>query len=158
EAAGPIPVSAQPILAPSLDSTTEATSARVLMPPDLNLGTLVNWASGRTSEKEQALAALQIAAQIVPEPSTLTLGRIQNAIWGYIDLQNRLLEGFRANFAVEPVGYLHLERMTFTPAGILRGELLHSLALAPGEEVNISHRDWSNTSQEFERIVTDFLE
>jgi hypothetical protein len=59
---------------------------------------------------------------------------------------------------VEPVGLLHLERVTFTPAGIERGELVYSVPLAPGEEVNITHKEWANTSDELERIVTDSLE
>jgi len=56
------------------------------------------------------------------------------------------------------VGLLHLERLSFIPAGIERGELVHSVPLSPGEEVNISHKEWSNTSEEFERIVTDYIE
>lgn len=59
---------------------------------------------------------------------------------------------------VEPVGYLHLERLAFTPAGTERGELVHSIPLSPGEEVNITHREWSKTSEEFESIINDYLE
>jgi hypothetical protein len=59
---------------------------------------------------------------------------------------------------VEPIGFLHLERLNFIPAGIERGELMHSVPLAPDEEVNITHKEWSNTSEEFQRIVTDFME
>jgi len=59
---------------------------------------------------------------------------------------------------VEPVGFLHLERLNFIPAGIERGELMHSVPLAPDEEINITHKEWSNTSEEFQRIVTDFME
>ena len=32
------------------------------------------------------------------------------------------------------------------------------MPLSPAEVVNISHKEWSNTSQEFEQIVTDYLE
>lgn len=58
----------------------------------------------------------------------------------------------------EPIGMLHLERLNFIPAGIERGELMSSVPLSPAEEVNISHKEWSNTSEEFHRIVTDYLE
>jgi len=58
----------------------------------------------------------------------------------------------------EPAGCLHLEKLEFTPAGIERGELVYSLPLAPGEVVNIAHKEWASTSEEFERIVTDYLE
>jgi hypothetical protein len=59
---------------------------------------------------------------------------------------------------VEPIGFLHLEKLRFTPAGIERGGLSYSVPLAPGEEVNIAHKEWSNTTEEFERIATDFQE
>ena len=44
---------------------------------------------------------------------------------------------------VEPGGYLHLERLNFTPIGYERGELVYSLPLTPGETVRLSHREWS---------------
>jgi hypothetical protein len=65
---------------------------------------------------------------------------------------------FKSNMSTDCVGYLHLERLSFTPAGIERGELVYSVPLSPGEEVNIAHKEWSNTSEEFQRIVTDYLE
>jgi len=57
-----------------------------------------------------------------------------------------------------PVGLLHLERLTFVPAGMERGELVYSVPLSPGEEVSISHKEWTTTSEKFSRIVTDFPE
>ena len=66
--------------------------------------------------------------------------------------------GFLKRMGVEPVGYLHLERLSFIPAGIERGELSYSVPLSPAEQVNISHKEWSNTSEEFEKIVTDYIE
>ena len=59
---------------------------------------------------------------------------------------------------IEPVGRLHLERLTMVPAGIERGELLYSVPLAPAEVVNISHKEWSTQSEEFEKIVQDVFE
>lgn len=49
---------------------------------------------------------------------------------------------------IEPVGPLHLERISFVPACIERGELMHAVPLSPGEEVNISHKEWPNTSED----------
>jgi hypothetical protein len=66
--------------------------------------------------------------------------------------------GFQARMQVEPIGWLHLERIEMYPAGVERGELVHSVALAPGETVNISHKEWSVTEQEFEDIVQDYFE
>jgi hypothetical protein len=79
--------------------------------------------------------------------STLNTNAIQGAT-----------NGFQARMAVEPVGNLHLERVEMYPAGIERGELAHSVPLAPGETVNISHKEWSVTEREFEDIVQDYFE
>ena len=59
---------------------------------------------------------------------------------------------------MEPIGFLHLERLEFSPVSIEKGELLYSLPLAPGEEVNIAHKEWSKTTRELENIVTSSLE
>jgi hypothetical protein len=58
----------------------------------------------------------------------------------------------------QPVGYLHLERITFVPAGVEHGELIYSLALAPGEYVAISHKEWSATEEEFLKVISDQFE
>jgi hypothetical protein len=69
-----------------------------------------------------------------------------------------LVAGFQSHMTVEPVGYLHLERIEMYPAGVERGELVHSVPLTPSETVNISHKEWSVTSKEFEDIVQDYFE
>ena len=68
------------------------------------------------------------------------------------------ISGFEARMKVEPVGNLHLERLEMYPSGVERGELIHSVPLAPGETVNISHKEWSVTEKEFEDIVDDYFE
>lgn len=83
----------------------------------------------------------------LPEMARLRLQMVRDAMFA---LERRV--------EIEPLGFLHLERLSFVPAGIERGELVHSVPLSPAEEVNISHKEWSNTSEEFERIVTDYLE
>lgn len=69
-----------------------------------------------------------------------------------------LINGFREQLKVEPVGRLHLERLQFTPVTVERGELVYSLPLTPKETVNISHREWSVSTREFESIVQDSFE
>ncbi len=69
-----------------------------------------------------------------------------------------VITGFREQLKVEPVGRLHLERLQFTPVGVERGELVYSLPLTPKETVNISHREWSVSTREFESIVQDAFE
>ncbi len=69
-----------------------------------------------------------------------------------------LVDGFQARLTVEPVGRLHLERLDMFPAGIERGELVYSVPMTPLETVNIAHKEWSTTTEEFDRIVTDSFE
>ncbi|MGI8316885.1 hypothetical protein [Halobacillus mangrovi] len=59
---------------------------------------------------------------------------------------------------VEPVGYLHLERLQFTPIGYERGELVYSVPLIPGEKIRLSHREWSRTEKEFTELISTSLE
>ncbi len=62
------------------------------------------------------------------------------------------------SMVIEPVGWLHLERLQFTPLGYERGELVYSLPLVPGETVRLSHREWSRTETEFSKLVYTQLE
>jgi type II secretion system protein G len=117
---------------------------------------LLAW--GREHAPEEAtVAAVRLAGDRVREDQ-LTPEELERVGAASIERQRRLLTGFGQRMTVEPVGYLHLERLGFVPAGIERGELLHSVPLAPAEEVTISHKEWSNTHEEFQRIVTDFIE
>ena len=65
---------------------------------------------------------------------------------------------FTENMKIQPVGRLHLERIDMIPAGVERGELVSSIPLTPKETVNISHREWSVTTEEYESIIKDFFE
>jgi hypothetical protein len=80
-------------------------------------------------------------------------------LYGYVTQQKAktvrsLIEGLK----VEPLGFLHLERLQFTPVGYVRGELVYSLPMAPGEIVRLSHREWTRTEEEFEKLVATSLE
>src|SRR5258708_19259201 len=101
-------------------------------------------ANGRAGSGPSKALTDQVA---VAYASTFTTHALQGA-----------LAGFQARMAIEPVGNLHLERIEMYPAGVERGELIHSVALAPSETVNISHKEWSVTEREFEDIVQDFFE
>jgi len=63
-----------------------------------------------------------------------------------------------SSLADHSLGYLHLERMSYIPAGIEHGELVASIPLAPGESVHIVHKEWTNTSEEFHKLVKDSFE
>jgi len=69
-----------------------------------------------------------------------------------------LIDSFVLSFSFEPVGRIHLERMEMTPVGVEHGELVYSVPLTPKETVNITHREWSNTTSTFENLVGDFFE
>ena len=55
-------------------------------------------------------------------------------------------------------GFMHLERLRFTPVGTEIGELIYSLPLAPGEEVILSHKTWAKTTKEFTELVQNVIE
>ncbi|MGP3954040.1 hypothetical protein [Streptomyces sp. 7N604] len=57
-----------------------------------------------------------------------------------------------------PVGMLNLERIEMVPHGIERGGLVSTIPMAPFEETAVTHKEWSVTSKEFTKIVTDSLE
>ncbi len=59
---------------------------------------------------------------------------------------------------LEPAGYLVLERLDFTPVGYVRGELVYSIPLTPNEKVTVSHSEWSNTSEEYLKVVQETIE
>ena len=95
----------------------------------------------------------------VGEPAAL-LGYLRDSFAVHFDdtaLQGATA-GFETRMTIEPIGNLHLERIEMYPAGVQQGELVHSLPLAPGETVNISHKEWSVTEREFEDIVEDYFE
>ena len=69
-----------------------------------------------------------------------------------------LLEAFKQQQKVSPVGRLHLERMEMYPVGVEKGELVFTVPMAPGETVTVSHKEWSTTSNEYEQIVQDAFE
>lgn len=70
-----------------------------------------------------------------------------------IESKNRVLETLIKTMKVEPMGYLHLERLQFTPLGYERGELVYSLPMLPGEIVRLTHREWSRTENEYSKLV-----
>lgn len=68
------------------------------------------------------------------------------------------MAALKETLEVQPIGYLFLERVDFTPAGIERGELTASIALAPDEQVQVAHKDWSLESEDFAKTVQDYQE
>jgi len=124
----------------------------------LTIDQLAQWALGKKLNVEQVGQALEIARQMSLDPAKASLTEYRAMSNVSMTTIHDINHYIAQRLGIEPVGLLHLERLSFIPAGIERGELVHSVPLSPGEEVNISHKEWSNTSEEFERIVTDYIE
>lgn len=59
---------------------------------------------------------------------------------------------------IEPVGYLHLEKLVYEPLGPVLGELVQSVPLVPGETRRFTHTQWSITRSEYSKLVTEMAE
>jgi hypothetical protein len=104
-------------------------------------------------------AAIQVGARAQPmviSPSIIS--DLPRALDQRVGQTANVLNAFQYQAQIEPVGQLHLERLEMTPAGIEHGELIHSVPLTPKETINITHREWSVTTQTFENIVEDSFE
>lgn len=123
-------------------------------PPCL-LRDVATWAIGHKIRAPEASELLRLAASVEAASTPLDTKR---ALMMHLNDAYQLVQGFARNMSVEPIGLLHLERVNFSPVGMERGELVHSVPLAPGEEANIAHREWSNTSEEFEKLATDYMD
>ena len=60
--------------------------------------------------------------------------------------------------AMSPIGWLNLERIEMTPAGIERGGLIATIPLAPKERTTVVQQEWSVVTKDFSSIVTDSLD
>jgi hypothetical protein len=100
-----------------------------------------------------------LAAAIAPVPAEtlIQLGKLIAAAHAASSF-DLLLDIFAENQKVSPVGWLHLERVEMYPIGVERGELVFTVPLAPGETQTISHKEWSTSTQTYERIVQDYFE
>ena len=124
----------------------------------LSIAELIRMAGDNSPEAIAMQLSLNTARQFGILGENLSVNTFRQAMSAAANSFQDLNHSFAVHGQVEPVGLLHLERLGFTPAGIERGELVHSVPLSPGEHVNIAHKEWSNTSEEFQSIVTDSLE
>ena len=97
-------------------------------------------------------AAAPTVGDVPSQVQLLDIRRYRNTRMGEV------LQGLRAGMEVEPVGYLHLERLEFTPIGYERGDLVYTLPLTPQETVRLTHREWSRTETEYTKLVATRLE
>jgi hypothetical protein len=69
-----------------------------------------------------------------------------------------LTAAFEERMKIEPIGRLHLERIDMVPVGVVRGELIHAVGLAPKETITLIHREWSSRSTTFDKVVAEEFE
>lgn len=124
----------------------------------LTMADLIALAGQDSAAAAAAQNALTRARQLGIAGAALDAPTFMRSMSDSVNATQDVLHYFAKRMQVEPVGMLHLERVGFTPAGIERGELIHSVPLSPAEHVNITHKEWSTRSEEFQNIVTDFLE
>ncbi len=55
-------------------------------------------------------------------------------------------------------GILFLERIDFTPVELVKGELVYTLPLTPGEKTTVSHKEWVKSVEEFEKELATLTE
>jgi hypothetical protein len=155
--------------APDAKGIRQHASAMLVMPEthvpsappvtvSLTIDQLAQWALGKKLNVEQVGQTLEIARQMSLDTAKASLTEYRAMAGTSMTMLHDINHYIAQRLGIEPVGLLHLERLSFIPAGIERGELIHSVPLSPAEEVNISHKEWSNTSEEFEQIVTDYIE
>jgi hypothetical protein len=127
----------------------------------------LDWARVHNPQRADTLVAaardlVGHRADISPYTSAIDWDRFTDAVVSTLDdngdWTQQLTNGFDERMKVEPIGRLHLERIDMTPVGALRGELLHSIGLAPGETITVIHREWSSREVDFEKVVTDEFE
>lgn len=123
-----------------------------------NLRESLDWAVEHGIQAATAQSFMRRLAAVDPGHNLQTMAAYESSALAHLAQTDGAVAGAKQQAQMSPVGLLHLERLSFVPAGIERGELVASVPLSPGEEVNISHKEWTTTSEEFSRIVTDFME
>ena len=114
---------------------------------------------GRSRLERQASPIVNLYSPMRLTRRSLAEGaKVADTIEGLAVTAEAAVKGFEARMAVQPIGQLHLERIQMNPVGVERGALLYSVPLTPGETVNLTHKEWSVRSEEFEKIVQDTLE
>ncbi len=104
---------------------------------------------------------LNAIGYFLPAPTLINIPVSQTALAAramIVENKKRILETLVEKMKVEPIGYLHLERLQFTPVGYERGELVYSLPMLPGETVRLTHREWSRTETEYSKLVSTEIE
>jgi hypothetical protein len=75
-----------------------------------------------------------------------------------VEQKSTLVSAMLQQARVEPVGYLHLEKLFFEPESVEKGQLVQCVPFLPGETRRFMHREWANTSSEYQKLISESLE
>jgi hypothetical protein len=137
-----------------------------------SMSAALEWARVRQPERADALAGLArsvagVHTEVAKLRPAFDADRFAGAVLEVIgeaadppasDTTQDLTDGFAERMTIEPIGRLHLERIDMTPVGVMRGELVHAVGLAPSETVTVIHREWSSREVSFEKVVSEEFE
>jgi hypothetical protein len=76
----------------------------------------------------------------------------------YVDQKKTTVAAMIQLAEVEPVGYLHLEKLFFEPMGAVEGQMVQCIPFLPGETRRFMHREWASTSSEYSKLISESLE
>ncbi len=132
--------------------------------PKMALPGLLTWAGQKCPDLLKSLHGIVLPYSQFASAPVITTPTVPAIVDGMALLQvsastvDESIKAFKDRLNIEPIGRLHLERLETYPAGIEKGELVHSIPLSPKETVNISHKEWAVRQEEFEDIVQDIFE
>jgi hypothetical protein len=159
---GPIVRNAMAVASPGPVTDPRLTAASLKS----SFGAAMEWARVGNPTRADAIATLarQVAGTAIDFSNLATVDwdvfadTVIGTSGDQPDWTDDLTDGFEERMKVEPIGRLHLERIDMTPVGIVRGELIHSVGLAPAETVTLIHREWSSREVSFEKVVSEEFE
>jgi len=108
-----------------------------------------------------AFAKAAVAAQSskgAPQAKKMAISAAQQTAIESQQKDTDIIEMLERSAVVDPVGFLHLERLQFTPVRYRKGDLMYSITLLPGETSRITHREWSRTDKEYTSLVSETIE
>ena len=86
----------------------------------ITIGTLMSWAVDQGSPPIMPRRPSPSPVRLAADPAALTLSQYRQAANALVSMTRDLNFAFDQRIQIEPVGLLHLERMSFIPAGIER--------------------------------------
>ena len=117
---------------------------------------LLSWAETHEPDRLRSLTALSVT--FAPISAGINAPAVALAAADKAFDMTKVFNDALTRRPLQPLGLLHLERVIMTPLAVERGELLHSLPLAPNEKVTLSHQEWTVREEEFTDFIEDYLE